>query len=549
MGTGRLHGRPVLYAAFAPDGKSVGIADGRMRLWDPVTGKVIREFATGPTRGLTFAPGPPVVFSPDGKHVAAGGENGTLWLWDSHTGKVAHPLEGMPSAAFNFVNELAFSPDGKYLVHLANGLRRWDVTTGKEAPFQVPRSPGRAFGRGGRGAPFGGFGGEKSAFLAHFPNGHLLLLTRANFSWTRGDPEGLRPGDQLASLPDFGRIALAPDGKTLAAGLRDLPRAQLLDVATGKSRATLVGHKGRKEVTALVFSSDGKFLASAAREDTEVRVWDPVTGRLLRKLEAGRRGVFHLDFAPNARVLMGVGGLNAEGAPGMLGLTLWDVASGQEIHRPAGHRGAVTAVAFAGPRTVVSWGGDERLCTWEAQTGKKLSEQWLPQERFTTAAFAPDGKLLALREGREAPRTVHLWSVPSGDRAPAVAAGGQEGAWFPLRSESGGRVVEITSTSQKTASASRGTLSLRGPKRKPDWSTELRDEWPECLAFSADEKLLACGGSAGVVRVFEAATGREVSSFKGHQGAIRSLAFAPSGGLLVSGSADHTLLVWRLPAR
>src|SRR5262249_46123385 len=52
-----------------------------------------------------------------------------------------------------------------------------------------------------------------------------------------------------------------------------------------------------------------------------------------------------------------------------------------------------------------------------------------------------------------------------------------------------------------------------------------------------------------VIRVWEAATGKERRRFQGHRGPICSVAFAPYGKLLASGSEDTSVLLWGLTGR
>jgi WD40 repeat protein len=68
-----------------------------------------------------------------------------------------------------------------------------------------------------------------------------------------------------------------------------------------------------------------------------------------------------------------------------------------------------------------------------------------------------------------------------------------------------------------------------------------------CLAFSPNGRILAMTADH-VIRLWEVATGREVGRFSGHGGMIRSLAFAPDGKTLISGSDDTTVLVWDVDA-
>ncbi|MBD1808514.1 NACHT domain-containing protein [Microcoleus sp. FACHB-SPT15] len=66
------------------------------------------------------------------------------------------------------------------------------------------------------------------------------------------------------------------------------------------------------------------------------------------------------------------------------------------------------------------------------------------------------------------------------------------------------------------------------------------------VAFSPDGKLLAIGDSNGLVQLWEAASGREVLSCKGHSNWIRSVAFSPCGEMVASGSSDHTVRLWNI---
>src|SRR5205823_1740159 len=78
------------------------------------------------------------------------------------------------------------------------------------------------------------------------------------------------------------------------------------------------------------------------------------------------------------------------------------------------------------------------------------------------------------------------------------------------------------------------------------------------VAFSRDGKYVATGaggrvdakqnayveGEDNTVRMWEAATGKEVKLFKGHVGAVHSVAFSTNGKRLFSGDYYGTVMLW-----
>jgi WD40 repeat protein len=72
-------------------------------------------------------------------------------------------------------------------------------------------------------------------------------------------------------------------------------------VATGKELHNLGGHTGI--ITAAVFSSDGKIVATASYDRT-ARIWDAATGKELYKLKGHRDYVVSLVLSPDDRFVV-----------------------------------------------------------------------------------------------------------------------------------------------------------------------------------------------------------------------------------------------------
>jgi dipeptidyl aminopeptidase/acylaminoacyl peptidase len=66
------------------------------------------------------------------------------------------------------------------------------------------------------------------------------------------------------------------------------------------------------------------------------------------------------------------------------------------------------------------------------------------------------------------------------------------------------------------------------------------------LAWSPDGKTLASNGDDNAICLWEVATGKEVRRFAGHGASVRSVVWSPDGNRLASGSTDTTLLIWAL---
>jgi WD40 repeat protein len=72
------------------------------------------------------------------------------------------------------------------------------------------------------------------------------------------------------------------------------------------------------------------------------------------------------------------------------------------------------------------------------------------------------------------------------------------------------------------------------------------------VAVSPDGSLVATGSWDKSVKLFEAATGKEIRTLagpQGHQKMVLTLAFSPDGRTLASGSEDNTLKLWDIPSQ
>lgn len=141
-----------LHMAYSPDGRRFAavqfFAKGTIRIWDTNTWDVCVDLQPTPETGK---PRSVLLFSPDGKVLAADDGDNTIWLWDIQSGKPIRPLRGHQGS----IRTAAFSPDGKSLLSGGDDdtLRLWDVATGETLHELVGHSSdvvAAAFSRDGK---------------------------------------------------------------------------------------------------------------------------------------------------------------------------------------------------------------------------------------------------------------------------------------------------------------------------------------------------------------------------------------------------------------
>ena len=131
--TYRGHTAAVVAVAWSPDGKRItsGSDDGTVQVWDASTGSRLVNYHEGYSafNGVTA-----VAWSPDSQHIASGSTYGTVQVWDASTGKTLLTYTGHTTQ----VNAVAWSPDGRHIASASGNVfnkdttvQVWDASTGK----------------------------------------------------------------------------------------------------------------------------------------------------------------------------------------------------------------------------------------------------------------------------------------------------------------------------------------------------------------------------------------------------------------------------------
>ncbi|MEI7688503.1 MAG: beta-propeller fold lactonase family protein, partial [Planctomycetota bacterium] len=113
--------------AYSPDGKRLAMCrgnieqegpTGKVTLLDPSTGKKIREFTPGHSRGAND-----IAFHPDGKHLFSAGRDQLVKIWQLEDGKLVRDI-GKFAAQGYWITSISISPDGRLLAAADDNERK-----------------------------------------------------------------------------------------------------------------------------------------------------------------------------------------------------------------------------------------------------------------------------------------------------------------------------------------------------------------------------------------------------------------------------------------
>lgn len=226
----------ITSAAFSPDGRFIvyGSEDGRVRVADATTGIQVSELKM---EGSVKA----VAWSPDGRSVVAGGGGKKIRVWDA-AANFSPRFEGPPHK--ELITGVAVSPDGRFAASCGEDkcINVVDLQRGTPVTTLEPR-------------------GDESKFssIAFSGDGRFMCTGEEEKRfrvWRVPDfvPLGQFPRE---NDNDILAVALSADGKLGASGGRDY-KVVIWEI---EGCRMLCKREARADVESLAFSADGKFLA------------------------------------------------------------------------------------------------------------------------------------------------------------------------------------------------------------------------------------------------------------------------------------------------
>lgn len=296
----------------------------------------------------------------------------------------------------DYVQSLAFSPDGKYLASGSGDktIKLWDVETGREIRTMAT--------------------GTGFTSVAFSPDGQVLAsaggIGNNVVLWSVKDGRTVRKLRMEGDHNYLNDVAFSPDGTTVAAASHII---QFFNAGTGRTIRVIKNISEYGKINCVAFSPDGKYLASGSgntsnnSRDNTVRLWDVKTGEEIHRFSGHSRDVIRISFSPDGRYLASI----SEDKD----IVIWDIKKREKAKILKGHAYNRGSIAFSPDGRYLADADFHILRLWDVATGRAKS---ILKDEDTTGAgifpnavgFSPDGRYAAVSAGY----AFSLWDVAGG---------------------------------------------------------------------------------------------------------------------------------------
>ncbi|KAL7803533.1 hypothetical protein V8C44DRAFT_274727 [Trichoderma aethiopicum] len=362
---------------------------------------------------------------------------------------------------------------------------------------------------------------EPSSEILPFPTGSRCVSMSPNgmlHVWDTRTTSSVATYDGHLGLRS---VAFSSDGSELLY-LSGKEVLQIMDAETKSPIAEFRGHTA--EITRAMFSADTRRLASASK-DGVLKIWDRETGHCLGTHHYNCRTDDLVGFSPNGSLFLIISDHDI--------LVLHtDRAGLRQLNLDHNAERIQTAAFSPDGRLLAS--GDARgiLRIMDLASGSTVVSERSDCEPRGGLVFCRDGsRLISLVEGH----SIAIWNTATAECVSIL-----EGHEFWIQD------IALSNDDSRLASASRDkSIKLWDIASGACIATyHGHDDSVANIAFSADGRLLISADQWGNCKVWDTAIDARFADPEGHESAVLEVVFSPDGKKIVSASGDRTIKLW-----
>jgi WD40 repeat protein len=566
------HGGPVYRAVFSSRGDRIATAsaDRSAALWTTAGERVATLQHAGPVYDAAF--------SGVGDRLVTASADGTAAVWDATTGERLGAIEQQTALVDAELSDdgtrvvaatidgvaIAQGVDGRNRVVLSHGAPVTSVALSWDTRGEKVVTTGGRVARvwdARTGAPIATLQGHTEEVVsAVFRRDDARVLTASRDRTARVFDAA--SGALVATLTghsDALRWAGFGGDQRLALTASKDGALRLWIGDTGAALLSFEGHASA--VNAAAFAGDGPRFASAG-DDGTIRLWKMDNPAVRSWIETRFGKIVDVAFSPDGELV----------ATGSTDKTarLWDVATGEEVSRVIKADNTIFAVAFspAGDRLATATTGAVRIHGLGGERAAVDVSGIGAGERVLALDFAPDGRRLAIgtdrgrvgivEDGRVAAmdrrhdqavgsvrfaadgarlisasydRTARVWNVATGEQELSIDGGGAVDDALFFR---GGYLLCGAAGARAVDRAGEPLLELAGAGSVD--SCDLR----------RDSAVIATASRDRVTRLWDAETGKLLTSREGQTLQLSTARFSADGDSLATAGYDSTVAIWNV---
>ena len=519
-----MNGPPVV---FCNNGKNIlaGGNKGLLRLWDVISGALVREYKAAINGEVTS-----IVLTPDGKKAIAGyhyhdenpgGKRNTISVWEIDTGEKVLSFNNRS----NSTAALAITPDGQHLLSgdwRQDSVTVWDIHSGTPVKsFLTGRTSAIAISAGGRYALFGG-------------SMNFRLVELSTGKEIRKIDKGIR--DWVQS------IKFSPDGKYALVG-DQVPQPKIWDIASGKLIRTFGGYAGQT-LTAQI-TETGNTLMTAHGYSKSLSLWDYKNGTQLKRIknDPACLSTSASISADGAKVAFGGWDISADNSY----ISIWNANSVKkiiQIHPVEKKSTHPKSPVFTKDGLRIIWAIGADIIISNTENGGEIKKFSPGQRPIYQIMLDPAGKYILACDDTNNSKLI---DINSGDILKTYKYA------KCAFSRNGKKLYTLADNSERTAVLKETELSTLKEKIlfKIGFNTMIKEgDWytanyiKTLIAGSNKDYLFFYDSLKKNIYKIDLKVAEITTQFKGHTDAITTIDTSPDGIFLCSSSHDGTTRFW-----